>query len=271
MKPVIYVNSDLSKAYYDEGFFTKIKDRFRINLEGESFIKELDLKVAHVKLPPNFNPEAYKRNLALTSKFMKRLSPELAPKTHRCLDYEFLSDFQKRLFAYGVSNSIQLLLRINNKSIKSSCILVYDAADVINYNILLELSKCCRYLILLSTNLKRLDEIRDYLTANFGISPIITSDYAYAALKCDFVVSSRDIEVDKPIWYINNLFTPAASKATAINDISFAVPWENNGLEYSFELLGAILGQMQEKDVGAALKYNGIYLDKIKFNDEVMA
>jgi uncharacterized alkaline shock family protein YloU len=115
----------------------------------------------------------------------------------------------------------------------------------------------------------KLDEIRDYLTANYGISPIITSDYVYAALKCDFIVSSRDIEVEKPVWYINNLFTPMGNKTCIVNDISFAVPWKTENLEYSFELLGAILGQMQEKDVETALKYNGIYLDKIKFNGEV--
>lgn len=271
MKPIIYVHSDLSKAYYDEAFFTKIKDRFHINLEGESFIKELNLKIAHVKLPPNFNPKAYRTNMSLTSKFMKKSSTELAPKTYRYLDFELLNNFQKRLFAYGVVNSIQLLLRIKNKSIKSSCIVVYDGADEINYNIILELSKCCKYLILLSNNLKKVDELRDYLTANYGISPIITSDYAYAALKGDFIVSSRDIEVEKPVWYINNLFTPMGNKTWVVNDISFAVPWKTENLEYSFELLGAILGQMQEKDVEVALKHNGIYLDKIKFNGEVKA
>lgn len=271
MKPIVYVNSNLSKAYYEYGFFTKIKDRFHVSVEGESFIKELNLKIAHVKLPPNFSPEAYKRNLAIASKCIKKKSSELAPKTFRYLDYEFLNGFQRGLFAYGVVNSIQLILRISNKSIKSSCIGVYDAADVINYSIILELAKLCKYLILLSDNLKRLDEIRDYLTASYGLSPVITSDYAYAALKCDFLVSSKDIELDKPVWYINNLFAPKGNKASAINDISFAVPWESGNLEFGFELLGAILGQMQEKDVGAALKYNGIYLDKIKFNEETIA
>jgi hypothetical protein len=63
---------------------------------------------------------------------------------------------------------------------------------------------------------------------------------------------------------------PQSTLALAVNDISFAVPWKTDGLEFSFELLGAVLSQMQERDVEKALKYNGIYLDKIKFNQLII-
>ena len=36
------------------------------------------------------------------------------------------------------------------------------------------------------------------------------------------------------------------------------------------ELIGAILCQMQEADIEKALKYNGIYLKEIKFNNNVI-
>lgn len=269
MNPIVYVNTDIKKAYYDESFLGKIKDRLRISFEGESFIEELDLKIACVKLPPNFNPKAYKTNMETTKKYMKKRKTLLAPKTSRYLDFELLNDFQKKLFAYGIVNSIKLILRIKNKSIKSSCIAVYDAAEDINRHIIYELSKECKYCILLSNNISATSRLRDYVTANYGISPIITTDEAYALSKADFVISSKNLEVNNLVWYIDNLFSPEESRSLAVNDISFAVPWKKDNLNFSFELLGAILSQMQEKDIEASLKYNGIYLDKILFNDEV--
>lgn len=269
MNPVAYVSADLRKAYEDESFLGKLRDRLRINIEGESFIKELNLKVARIKFPPNFNQKAYTSNMAVAQKFMKRKNAVIAPKTFRYLDYSLLNEFQKRLFAYGIVNSIKLLLRINQKSIKSSCIVIFDAADEVNFNVVCELAKQCKYLILLSDNLKKTSSISDYIIANYGISPAAVCDYDYAVSKADFVISSRNIDINKPVWYINNFYLPQGASAMTVNDVSFAVPWKVQNLEFSFELLGAILSQMQEKDVEAALKYNGVYLDKIKFNEEV--
>lgn len=267
MNPVIYVSTDIKKAYQDYSFLGKIKDRVRINVEGESFIEELKLKVARIKLPPNFNEKAYERNISVTQKYFRKKSSVIAPKTFRYLDYNLLNDFQKRLFAYGIINSIKLILRTSQKSIKSSCIVIFDAEDDINHSIICELAKECGYFILLSGNLSKTSNLSDYIMANFGVSPIVTSDYNYAMSKADFVISSRNIDVIKPIWYINNFYLPNTSDAIVVNDISFAVPWKTDGLEFSFELLGAVLSQMEEKDIEKALKYNGVYLDRIKFNE----
>jgi hypothetical protein len=269
MNPVIYVSTDISKAYEDDSFIGRIKDRLRIHVEGESFIEELKLTIAQVKLPPNFTQKAYISNMAVAQKFMKKRSAAFAPKTARYFDFKLLNDFQKKLFAYSVVNSIKLLLRIKQKTIKSACIVIYDAADDILQEISCELAKGCRYFILLSSDLKKVSKLGDYIIANYGISPIVTSDYNYALSKADFVISSKNIEVKKPIWYINNLFLPNNDTALAVNDVSFAVPWKIEDLEVSYEILGAILSQMQEKNIEASLKYNGIYLDKIKFNKEV--
>ncbi len=267
MNPVVYVSTDLKKAYEDDSFLGRIRDRLRIKLEGESFIEELNLRIARVKLPPNFNQRAYTNNMAMTHKIMRKRSGVIAPKTFRYYDYSLLNEFQKRLFAYGIVNSIKLLLRVGNKSIKSSCIVIFDAAEDINYDAICQLAKECKYFILLSNNLQKTSDLSDYIIANYGVSPIVTSDYDYALSKADFVISSRDIDINKPIWYINNFYLPQSCKALTVNDVSFAVPWKAEELEFSFELLGAILSQMQEKDIEAALKYNGIYLDKIKFNE----
>jgi hypothetical protein len=269
MNPIIYVRTDIKKAYEDESFLGKIKDRLKINLEGENFIKELNLNIARVKFPPNFNQQAYRNNMSVAQRFMKKRNAIIAPKTFRHLDFNLLNEFQKKLFTYGLINSIKLLLRTSQKSIKSSCIVIYDASEDINHDLTLELAKYCKYIILLSKDLQRASNLSDYVVANFGISPIVTSDYNYALSKADFIISSKDIEVNKPIWYINNLFVPKSSSTLSINDMSFAVPWQADNIEFSFELLGAVLSQMEEKDIERSLKYNGIYLDKIKFNDEI--
>lgn len=269
MNSILYVSADVTKAYEDESFITRIKDRLQIRVEGENFIKELGINIARIKFPPNFNTRAYMNNMEATRKIARKKRVEFAPKTFRCLDLEMLEDFQKRLFAYGVVNSIKLILRIRNKSIKSSCIVVYDAADEINSHIIYELAKHCRYCILLSNNINKVSDISDYVVANYGISPIATGDYSYALGKADFIISSRNIETDKNVWYIDNSFIPQERDNFAVNDITFSVPWQVEGLEFGFEVLGAILNQMEEKDIEASLKYNGIYLDKIKFNNLV--
>ena len=56
----------------------------------------------------------------------------------------------------------------------------------------------------------------------------------------------------------------------AVNDVSYNVPWNNFKVDFSTELIGSILCQMQEGDIEKALKYNGINLKEIKFNNNVI-
>lgn len=270
MKPVVYISSDLNKCYEDGSFLGRIKDRVKITLEGESFIEDLNMNISRVKLPPNFNKRAYTKNMEIARKYMKGTEANLAPKTSRIFDYEYLNDFQRRLFAYSVVNSIKLLLRLKKKSIKNSCIVIYDAAENINSNIISELAKESRYCVLLSKNIKKASVLSDYIIANYGVSPIVTNDVKYALESADFIITSESIEVNskKSIWYINNMFRPSFQD-NAVNDVTYSVPWEMNGLEVPAELLGAILSQMDQKDIEASLKYNGVFMDKIKFNNMV--
>lgn len=269
MNPVLYVKSNLKEPYEEDSLLVRIKDRFSISLRGESFVKELGLNIASVKLPPNFNKKSYLQNMEIAKKYLKGKDMSLAPKTFRNFDYELLNSFQKNLFAYGVIQSVQLMLRMRKKSIKNSCIVIYDAAHNINSGIIFELAKRCKYCVLLSRDLKKISEISDYVIANYGISPIVTNDFQYALNKGDFIISSENIEnKDKFIWYINNMYIPKNIN-TAINDVTYSVPWQMEDTEITSELLGAILSQMEEKDVESSLKYNGIYLDKIKFNEDI--
>lgn len=270
MNPIIYFNSDLKNAYDKKGIFSSIKDRFKIKFESESRIKDLDLNISKIKLPPNFNRDSYFRNLKTARNHIKYSKVELAPKTYRYLDYCFFSEFQKKLFAYSVVNSIKLMLRVSNRSIKNSCIVVYDAIDSVNSNIIKELAKECKYFILLSENISKVRALSDSIIANYGISPVITNDNVYAINKSDFIITSRNIEVpsNKNVWYLNNMYVPEVKNSIMVNDVTYCVPWEIDE-EMTLELLGAILNQMGEKDIEASLKYNGIFLDKIKFKEDV--
>ena len=61
MKPILCVTSNIDNCYNEFGFLSKIKDKRKIKLISSEHIKELDIKVTSVRLPPNFNKKAYLR------------------------------------------------------------------------------------------------------------------------------------------------------------------------------------------------------------------
>lgn len=273
MYPVIHLNCNIDNAYKKNTFFSKIKDRLSVNLKGKSIIKELGLTIAEVKLPPNFDTIAYKRNIERAKVFVKGKKTVISPKTLRIYDYQILNKFQKELMAYSVVKSIQLILRNQKKSIKNSCILIYDGIDEINTNIIYELSKTAKFIILLSKDIKKLTRMSDYIIANYGVSPVITNDFNYAIKSADFIVTSKVLDeiLKVPTWYIDNRTIPSIERGIIVNDVDYKVPWDSDNFSnMPPELLGAILSQMEERDVEKALKYNGIYLDSIKFNDRIL-
>jgi hypothetical protein len=275
MKPVVYVNSNIKKFYEDNSFIGKIKDKLSIRLLEENFIKELNLSVVNVKLPPNFNKKSYFNNMSIARKILKSSEAELAPKTYRCLDYNFFNSFQREIMAWGIVKSSKLILRTQHKSIRDSCIVIHDAADDIIFEVIWCMAKEAKYIILLSKNTCTSNCISEYIVANYGITPIVTSDEKYAFKKADFIVTSRAVNINTKsvVWYLNNKFLPTGKYTRAVNDITYYVPWSMNNLssnEVSGELLGAILCQMEEKHVEKSLKYNGVFLDRIKFNDNTL-
>jgi hypothetical protein len=272
MYPVVYLNCDLEKRYSKYTFFSRIRDNLNTRLIGESFIKELGLNIAQVKLPPNFNKRAYMKNVESSLRFVSGDKAILSPKTLRLYDYKVLNNFQRELIAYGVVKSIQLILRARNKSIKNGCVLFYDPLNDISVKVLHELAKYASYVILLSKDIGKLTKVSDYIVANYGVTPVVTNDTEYAIASADFIITSRDVNTKRkvPTWFIDNDFIPCNDNTLGMNDVSFKVPWETELERMPPELLGAILGQMDERDIDKSLRYNGIYLDEIKFNDKIL-
>ena len=273
MYPVVHMNCDLENRYSKYNFITKIKDKVSIKRIGISVIKELGLTITKVKLPPNFNQLAYMKNIERARGFAKGKKTYISPKTLRLYDFNVLNSFQRDLVALSIVNSIQLILRLHKKSIKNSCIVVYDANDQIYAPLLNELCKRAKYVILLSDKIEKLNIINDYILANYGITPVVTNDSKYAFKSADFIITNKGIEtpLEVPIWYLDNCLIPYTKKGIAINDVDFIVPWENKDfLTMPPELVGAILSQMEERDVEKALKYNDIQLSNIKFNESLV-
>lgn len=272
MKPIVYVNADIKNSYEDNTLIGRIKDRFRISFLGESFIEELSLSIRKMKFPANFDKNAYYANIEIARKKVKNKDIGLALKTYRQLDYNFFNDFQRELMAFGVTRSSKLILRTRHKSIRDSCIVIYDAADDINLHIICYMAKEAKYIVLLSKNITKTNSISEYIIANYGVTPISTSDIEYALKSADFIVTSRGIDLNSraAMWYLNNRYIPIENDNTIINDVTYNVPWVLEGIDMSPELLGSILCQMEEMDVEKSLKYNGIFLDEIKFNDNTL-
>lgn len=272
MIPVVYVRGDFKTAYEDSTFWGTIKDKFRIYHEGDIFIDELKLQITKVILPPNLYEKAYLKNMFAASKRSKSKESILAPKTNRLMDYKLFTDFQRRFFGYSVAKSIELMLRVKKRSIKNSCIVIYDAADMINREVILGIAKRAKYMILVSNHMSVLGKLQDYIMAELGVTPIITPDLSFAVRCADFIVCSQKLTVscESPVWYIDNDFVPDKISSDYVNDVVYKTPWDAKGINMSPEVLGAILYQMQEKNIEESLKYNGIYLNEIRFNDSIL-
>ncbi|MGO5108822.1 hypothetical protein [Clostridium sporogenes] len=271
MIPIIDINSNILKDYNKNNFIFKIKDEFLTHFRGNYFIEELNLVISKVKISPNFNEKAYHKNIKRSIKYSRHKDFVLAPKTFRFLDHYLLNSFQRELFALSVCESIKTILRLKGKSIRNSCIAIFDAKEEYVFNIIKCISKEAKYIILVSEDLNKLAKLNDYIIANYGITPIITKDIKTSFRKADFIITTKDVEIIKeiPVWYINNSKIYKNKGNCNINNITYKVPWKTN-LNFNPELLGAILCQMDKKNVEEAIRYNGIVLDKIMFNEDIV-
>ncbi len=267
MNPIAYITSDLTKVYNDFGLFSRIKDRLKIRLDSQAYIKEFDLKILNMYVPPNLNESAYMNNIRRAAKYLRNSNVLIAPKISRILDYRFFNDFEMNLFGYSVIQSTRLILRSCQKSIRESCIILYDAAEPITEPVIQYLAKEARYVILVSEDTNKLKLIQEYTAANYGISVVTTTDIENSIKFADFIITTRDIDryVNIPVWYLNNLSKPFKKTGLEVNDISFKVPWDFYNNEMSLELLGALLSQTGEKDVEKALRRYEIYIHNFTF------
>ncbi|WP_032123614.1 hypothetical protein [Clostridium amazonitimonense] len=260
------------KPYDKFNAMSRIVDRLKCGIDNKVYIKDINLNIHYGYLPQNRNKTAYSKNIYNIKRKMGVPRFLVSPRGIRNYDYNLLNEFQRKVFAYSVVKSIQLVLRKTNKSLKNSTILVDDSLDPKAYNILEELSKQCRHIVLLSKDIKKTSKVQQKIIANFGISPEITYEEEYAVKISDFVISTRDKVYGycDNIWYINNIYEPYEIRDTFINDISFKSQWSNLLEDISPELIGAILCQMSEKDIETSLRYNGLFIDKIKFNERLI-
>lgn len=272
MKSVLCTYCDNTKLYDDNSFWGKVKDRFQIGVKEELFIKELKLKVKNIKFPPNININSYNNNILRAKKICKIKDIQLAPKVYRHLDYTLYNKFQKKLMAFSVVESSKIILRNRKKSIRHSCMVVYDASDPVLFNIVCYLAIEAKYIILVSKDINKINNISEYIVANYGVTPIITSDVEFSLKNADFIITSRKVPVNynSYTWCLDNSYIPEYINDNIVNDVSYKIPWEFKYDEVSFEFLGSILSQMDEKDIKKSLNYNGVYLDKIKFNKHVL-
>lgn len=267
MNSIIYINSDIENAYDDFSILSRVKDKFKISLERQDYIKDINLKIIKMHLPPNINEYAYMNNIKRIKKYVREKETFLAPKTYRFLDYKLYNDFEKNLFGFSVVNSSKLILRSAHKSIRDSCIVLYDASEIISERIIDYLAREARYVVLVSKDRKRIKMLQEYVTANFGTSMIYTCDLSYSLENADLLITTKEMEVETniPVWYLNNLYKPLKKSAFAINDVSFKVPWDIYEKEVPLEVLGALLSQMEERDIEKSLSYNHISIKNIGY------
>lgn len=272
MIPIVYANASLENPYDDGTILGSLKDRFKIVKQGEIYVSEINLKITKVQLPLNVNKKAYIKNMKLAGTKSGSKDVLLAPKTDRLLDYYFYNNFQKLLFAYSVAKSAELILRLKKKSIKNSCICIFDAADEINKQIIFEIAKRGNFIVLISKNIRALRSIQDYVMCEYGVTPVITSDFNFAFKNADFIVSSASYSIDSstPVWYVDNKPKPINRLKCSANDVVYRTPWNVPELRMTPEIVGAILSEMQERNIEKSLKYNDIFLDEIRFNDLIL-
>lgn len=272
MYPVAHITCDIGKGYDSSHWLTKIKDRFSTTVEKESFIKDLGLKISKISVPSNHNHSSYLNNIHWAAKRVSKSNVYVAPETWRMYDYGLYNNIQKQIFAHSVINSIQLLLRVNSKSIRSSCIAIYDACDEINKSIIAEAAKNCRYIILISNNMGKLNKLCNYIISEYGVSPVATNDIEYSLKTANFIITSRrlSIKCNTFLWSVDNSIREI-NESKVVNNVTYSVPWQGDYSAMSPQLVGAILCQMSRRgNIEDLLKQNGIYLDSIRYNERVI-
>lgn len=273
MRPIVSITMKNQSLYRDSGFIRSIKDRFSIKRCKDTYIYDLDLYIKNMQIPSNIGIASYNTNILSAKKHSRVKDYVLSLSGMRIIDYNLYNMFQKKLFAYSVVRSIQMILSLKHKNIKNSCIVFYDVSHEMIKGIIYEAAKVCNYIIILSDNNQKCRSLREYVTCEYGIAPVICTDLKYAACGADFIIMSKNINTDikdKPVWYVDNMVPAVNSSALNINNISYFVPWEEN-INEGPEILGAILSQMEERDICKALKYNGVYIDEIKFNNQIIS
>lgn len=270
MNKIINYSFDIKKIYFNNSLWSKIKDGLYLKHNGNIYIKNLDTMIKNYRFPPNFDRNAYHRNLDS----IKRKNKEcfFSPQGYRIYDYNYYTTMQKKVLAYSIVESIRSILRLQQKSLFDASVLINNADYPINKYIIYGIAEWCKYITLVyNDNLRKKNKIVDYVVTNFGVSPIITNNINYAIKKADFIVTATPIieKVNCPIWYLDNSLKPNSFDNIHINNVCYKTEWTHEDI-VSPEMLGAFLGILKERSLEKGLENNKIYLDKIKFNNNII-
>ncbi|MFA9397917.1 MAG: hypothetical protein ACERKV_06615 [Clostridiaceae bacterium] len=262
MKDLISVDFKKEPKYDDNSKIKNFTDYFGIYLGGKGFIEDLNLTIPKIYIPFNINKLAYNKNIK-TARKISKCKNGFSSSNINNLNYHMLNLFQKKTFSYSVAYSMRLILRKNHKNINDASIVIYDVEDEISKDILCEIAKYSKYIIIISSNINKALKLRDYVSANYGVCPIITRDFKNAFLTADFIITSRkmDFKTKAYIWSLDSLLD--TYNENVIISVSYSVPWRCNNIFLNVSLIGAILNNMGEKDVGKAFISNDIILSEI--------
>lgn len=268
MRSVIHLSLRKEIPYYKEGRICSMLDRFKTNMISEDIIPELKTKVKFINIPANLNNKSYNKNVQRSYEKYSEDKSILSSSCIRMLDLPIMSSFQRRINAYSVVESIKIILQKSQKSIRNSNILIEDGAYKYNKEIIEELSKEAKNIIVVTKDYKKLDKLRDKMLCDYGTTIEVLNEECKLKY-IDFIISSENKNYNSSrVWYIDNLYMPNNNNKLSVNGIGFKVPWESS-IEYlPPELIGGIIKEEKNKDIRELLRKNDILLEYISFNSK---
>lgn len=262
MRDILDIRVAEGRPYFKNNSVTKILDGFKIKRIAQINLSECRSNIIRVSIPPNLNWSSYSNNVVRA--IGKKRWDSISIKGNRKYDFNYLENFQRDVLAYGIISSIKIILMNNHKKISNSIIGIEDGGNMSNLPIIKQCALYTNKILLITKNYKEASKIREYIIANYGVSPEIVFS-ADNAQNVDFIVTEYDKEYNSlGAWYLNNYYYPKNHIMHAINDVEFYFPELNEDIPP--ELLGALLksSKRDSKTVEEILNLNKIEISKIK-------
>ena len=267
MKSVLSIRLKGKYNYCKFSRFGRLVDGFKIKCTSQELIKEVAAEIKYIDVPANINNQAYKYNIIRASRRYGQKDSVLCPCGARLYDHKFLSEFQKKMMAFSVVESIRAVLLKSHKSLKTANILVDDGCKDENKYVIEELSKEARNIVVLTKDIRKFQKLREFIIYNYGTTlEILYKEEDIGEV--DFIISSeRKVYNSQRVWYLNNFYSPS-KEGIFINKVSFKVPWDCKIKVFSPELLGGILKEEIKIDIKDLIRKNNIILEEISFNSK---
>lgn len=267
MKTVLHISTIRENSYEKYTYKSKLIDKFKIKKYSDISIREMNTIIKMVSIPANFNKEAYKLNLNRVMNKKSNRYDYLSVSGNRMYDLYLMNKFQLSIFAYSIVESLRIILMKNNKSIKSSNVLVDINERPLLLSVLNELAKESKNIIILANDLKQSEKIREFIISNYGVAIEIVYNYTDVEM-IDFIISSKNKEyICKNVWYINNLFK-SKSNGVYISDVLYRIPWDIEIRDMPPQLIGLIINPKRYNNISDLLRSNDIRIQSILYNGE---